>query len=184
MPSLVRPLRERTRVHALVMTSAEATVGLSRRLTGAGYLIIDVQTSFPVHGLDEACGLAPTRLARATFVGGAAGLLLALGFQAWVSLVSWPLDIGGKSLLALPALAPVTFEVMVLLAAFASVGSLLYSSRLYPRVRPRGQVLPKSTDDRFVILVQEQDATFERRRFDELIAAAGVDQLIEGWEVV
>jgi hypothetical protein len=166
------------------MTDDQATVQLARRLTAAGYLVIDVQTPFPVHGLDEACGLAPTRLPRATFVGGVCGFLLALGFQAWVSVVSWPLDIGGKSLLALPALAPVTFEVTVLLAAFATAGALFYSSRLFPRARPRGQVLPRSTDDRFVILVQEQDAGFERRRFDDMIAAADVDQFIEGWEVV
>jgi hypothetical protein len=173
----------RSRFHAVVMDDPDSTVAAVRRLRATGHTVADVQTPFPVHGLDEAVGLNETRIPAATLAGGVLGTLLAIGFQAWVGLISWPLNIGGKSDLALPALAPVTFEVAVLLAAFFTVGTLCWLSRLRPGPRSGLQVLPESTDDLFVIVVRESDAGFDAERFAEVVGDAGASRVIEGWTV-
>jgi len=183
MPKDIRAMPERSRFHAVVTNDPDATLATVRRLRATGHTVSDVQTPFPIHGLDEAMGLNETRIPRATLVGGIVGTLLAIGFQAWVGLVSWPLNIGGKSNLALPALVPVTFEVAVLLAAFATVGALLYLSRLRPGPRSELQVLPESTDDCFVIVVRETDAGFDLDRFNSVVGDAGASRVIEGWTV-
>ena len=176
--------RDRYRLHALVLGEPEQTVDAVKQLRRDGYTVADVHTPFPVHGIAEAMGLAPTRISYATLAGAALGVVLGLGFQAWTSVVDWPMNIGGKSYLALPALIPVTFELGVLLAAFATVTALLVWSRLRPRGRtPRTQPHVRASDDRFVILVREDDASFDAKAFRETTRALGIEEVIESWGV-
>lgn len=175
---------DRYRLHALVLGDPEQTVHAVKRLKDEGYTVADVHSPFPVHGLAEAMGLPPTRIGYATLAGGAFGALFGLGFQAWTSVVDWPLNIGGKSYLALPALVPVTFELGVLLAAFATVLALLVWSRLRPRgSTPATQPHAGASDDRFVILVREGDASFDPDAFRDMVSRLDVDEWVEGWKV-
>lgn len=181
-----RPERsgERTRLHALVLHDPEKTLRVLRRLRSEGYAIDDVHSPFPVHGMAEAMGLAPSRVSTATLAGASFGLLFAFGLQAWTSVVDWPLNIGGKSYLALPALVPVLFELSVLCAAFATVAALVGRSRLRPRgMAPPSQPGANVTDDRFVIVIREDDARFDPVAFRTTATLAGADELIEGWKV-
>jgi hypothetical protein len=160
------------------------TLEAVKRLRAEGFDVGDVHTPFPVHGMDDALGLRPTRLAWATLVGGLLGGSLKLFFQTWVHVVDWPMNIGGKPDVSLPALVPVTFEITVLLAAFATLGALFVRRRLFPRLRPAEgprQPHPRVTDDRFVVLVVEHDAAFSPQRFRALTAACRPVEVIEGW---
>lgn len=176
----MRPLG---RIHTLVFDDADETLAAVRRLRGDGFEVADVHTPFPVHGMDEAMGLRPSRLGMATLVGGLLGGSLKLLFQSWVHVVDWPYNIGGKPDLAFPALVPVTFEITVLFAAFATLGALLVGRRLCPRLRVPSQPHPAVTDDRFVVLVLESDASFSPPRFHALCAALRPHEVYEGWRV-
>lgn len=143
-----------------------AVLAATKAARAAGLEIVDVYTPYAVHGLDEAMGLAPSRLTYVCFAAGATGAGLALAFQIWVSTVSWPLNVGGKPFLSLPAFIPVTFELTVLAAALVSAAAFLARSRLFPGKKAR--VLPRVTDDRFA-LVLEADAA----RATELLTRAG-----------
>lgn len=181
-----RPDLERTdrvRMHAVVLDQDTRTVTAARELRAAGFEVTDVYSPYPLHGIEEAIGLRPTRLSAATLAGAAAGGLLAIGFQAWVGTIDWPMNIGGKSYLALPALAPVTFELAVLLAAFATVGGLIVRTGLLPRGEALQGPMARVTDDRFVILVREDDGGFDLKRFRELAQAVGAERVVEGWRV-
>lgn len=172
---------ERARFHAVVYDDDFATVAAAGRMHALGYRVADVLSPFPLHGIDEAIGLRPTRLSAATLAGGIAGAVLGLGFQAWVSVVDWPMNIGGKSDLALPALMPITFEVAVLLAAIATVAALVVSNRLRPSGRALDGPLEGVSDDRFVIVVHETDGRFDVARFRALAHETGAARVIEGW---
>lgn len=177
---------ERGRVHVLVFDEPEATVGAVRRLRDEGFEVADVHSPFPLHGADEALGLRPTRIALATLVGGLAGGLGKLAFQGWVHVVDWPMNIGGKPDTALPALVPVTFELTVLVAAFATLGALFFRRRLFPRLVPAPaprQPHPRVTDDRFAVLVVERDGGFSPERFRTLCLALGPCEVVEDWRV-
>ena len=175
-------MKRRRRMHALVFDDPERTLAAVRSLRSEGFDVGDVHTPFPVHGLEEALGLRPTRLAWATLVGGLLGGSLKLFFEIWVHVVDWPMNIGGKPDASIPALIPVTFEITVLVAAFATLGALFVRRRLFPRLRPERpprQPHPRVTDDRFVVLVMERDASFSPQRFRALCAAVAPEEVIE-----
>jgi hypothetical protein len=126
-----------------------AALDATRAAREAGYSVQDVYTPYAVHGMDEALGLPPSRLPRACFAFGAAGLVGGLALQAWTSAVSWPLNVGGKPALSWPAFIPVAFELTVLCAALGTVALLLVLLRLWPGSRARA--VERATDDRFAV---------------------------------
>lgn len=130
------------------------------RVREQGWRIVDVFLPYPIHGLDHALGLRPSRLTWVAFVCGALGVAFALWFQFWASAVDWPLNIGGRPWNSLLAFVPLTFEMMVLFAGLGIVAAFLLRCRLYPGKTP-GLPVPRATDDRFVLVLQERDAAFD-----------------------
>ena len=133
-----------------------------------GLPIVDAFTPYAVHGLDRAMGLKPSRLTWVCFVCGMTGVLGMLWFEHWSASVDWALDVGGKPWNSLPSDVPVAFEAAVLLAGFGSVFALLGVSRLFPGKRPQ-LINPRVTDDRFVLVIDEQDAAFDADEVSEFL---------------
>jgi mono/diheme cytochrome c family protein len=146
----------------LVATFAheEGLLGAAEALRGRGLKLLDAYTPYPVHGLDEAIGLPPSRLPWACAALGAVGAGAMWWLQHWTSAVDWPINVGGKPWDSLPAFVPVIFESMVLAAGVGTVLLFFLVSRLRPGRRER-LVIPEVTDDRFALVVEETDAAFD-----------------------
>jgi len=131
----------------------DAVRGLRRK----GLRVKDVISPFPIHGMDEALGLARTRISITCFLYGMTGCSLALLMMYYMNIFDWPMDIGGKPSFAfyknLPAFIPVTFESTVLCAAHGMVITFLLRSKLLPGVEPN-VIHPRMADDHFVMAVQ------------------------------
>ena len=67
-----------------------------KKVKAAKHHIEEVYCPFPVHGLDKAMGLAPTRLAITAFMYGLVGLAVAITMMNYIMIEDWPQDIGGK----------------------------------------------------------------------------------------
>ncbi|TPW21473.1 MAG: hypothetical protein FD126_652 [Elusimicrobia bacterium] len=126
----------------------EAALAAAKAARAAGLKVHDAYTPFPVHGMDEALGLAPSWLGKACLGFALLGLTGALGFQFWVSVFNWPMNVGGKPFDASPALIPVAFELTVLFAGLGTVGTFLAFRGLSPVRVPE---VAGATDDRFVL---------------------------------
>jgi len=115
----------------------------------AGLKVVDVYTPYAVHGLDEAMGLKPSKLTWVCFLGGLSGGAGMLSLMVYTSVISWPLNVGGKPFASIPAFIPVTFEATVLCAALTTGLAFLLRSKLFPgkKVTP----LERVTDDRFAL---------------------------------
>ena len=124
-----------------------------KRLKLDGYRVIDTYTPFPVHGMDDAIGLKPSRLPRACLAFAILGLAIALGVQIWTSAYDYPLIVGGKPLAALPAFVPVAFELTVLMAGLGVVASLFLVSGMRPKFKVP-DLHPGVNDDRFVVAAE------------------------------
>jgi hypothetical protein len=129
-----------------------------KKVRKAGYKIHDVYTPFPVHGLDHALGLRETSLHTAGFIYGITGTTTALSFMSWVFTTDWPINIGGKPTLPLPAFIPITFELTVLFAAVGMVMTFMYLCQLAPFVK-KHIFHPRQTDDLFVMAIEVTDKT-------------------------
>lgn len=176
----------RKRLHSVTFaTPQQLLVGVTQ-LRKSGFVVGEVFSPFPVHGLDEALDLPPTRLAWGTLAAGILGLFIALGFQLWVHTTNWPLNIGGKSFIAWPGLIPVTFEVVVLLSAFATVGGLFWRCRLAPPSPTQSQSIARTkaaTDNKFIALVEETDGSFSMQNFQHVCQNAGAEGVETAWEI-
>lgn len=125
-----------------------------------GYPMADVFTPYPVHGMDEALGVRPTRLGILCFVLGAAGAGMAWALQYWTHSVDWRVNVGGRPFNAWPAYVPVAFEVMILMAGLGTVLAFFAASRLHPGKRALPPE-PRATDDRFIVVVEGRDAAVD-----------------------
>ncbi|AEW84891.1 DUF3341 domain-containing protein [Flavobacterium columnare NBRC 100251 = ATCC 23463] len=122
----------------------------------AHHHIEEVYTPFPVHGLDKAMGLAPTRIAIAAFLYGCTGLSFATWLLNNIMISDWPQDIGGKPSFAfyqnMPAFVPVMFEETVFFAAHLMVITFYMRSKLWPFKEAENPDV-RTTDDHFLMEV-------------------------------
>ncbi len=125
----------------------------ARKVKGRGFKQWDTFTPFPVHGMDDAMGIQRTKLPYVSFMAGAAGLSAAIGLEVWTHLFSWPINIGGKSLLAIPAYIPIFFELTVL---FAGVTTALAMFTLFLKLpNYKKPIFHKDiTNDRFAVAIE------------------------------
>lgn len=122
----------RTSVMIGVFSDEVHLLDAARRARASGLTVVDAFTPFAVHGMEEAAGLPDTRLGFVCFALGIVGGIVAMGGQLLLSALDWPVNIGGKSFTAIPALVPITFEVIVLFAALGSVLTFFVRQGLYP----------------------------------------------------
>lgn len=167
-----------TKTFVGVFDSDHAVLAAARAARKRGLDVRDAHTPFPVHGMDDALGLPPSWLSRACFALGASGLTFALGFQYWVSLFNWPMNIGGKTFDASPALIPIAFEITVLVAGVGTVVTLLVFRGLLPGKTALYAGLG-ATDDKFLLVI-DGDSGEALRSFYKEHGAVRVEELEGG----
>lgn len=139
----------------------------------SGINIHEVYTPYPIHGLEDLLGYKRSRLPIAAFLFGLLGTSLALTMQIYMLGYDWPMIIGGKDHVALPAFIPVTFELTVLLAAFGMVAVFFISTNLKPWAQPRIFDV-RSTDDMHVMAIDiANNASLELDKIKEVLTTTG-----------
>ena len=142
-----------------------------------GFTRFDVVSPYPIHGIDDVLGRRPSKLGYVALAAGLIGVALAKTTQWWMSAVDFPLNVGGKPLFSWPAFIPVTFEIMVLSAAVATVVAMLavlnrlpqYSSGLLASKFMRGL-----TCDKFGLVVDAGDPKFDPNTVHTTLGGANV----------
>lgn len=146
--------------------NVDALLHAAKEVRKAGFTRWDCYTPFPVHGLDDAMGVRPTRLPWIVLAMGALGVGASQLMQHWMNGVSYPYIISGKPLISWPSSIPVTFEMMVLFAAFTAFFAMWIANDL-PRwfhplhYKPR---FARATNDRFFLAIEARDPQFDERR--------------------
>jgi hypothetical protein len=138
-------------------------VRAAARVRDAGYTKWDAHTPFPVHGLDGAMGVRPTRLPYLVLAAGVVGASCGVLMQWWMNAVDYPLIISGKPFNSLPADIPVTFELTVLLASLTAFLGMLIANGLPRLSHPlfRSGALRRATSDAFFLAIEAADPQFD-----------------------
>jgi ActD protein len=162
--------------------SPSAIIAAARRTYEVGYRRINAYSPFPIEGLSEAIGYHRDYVAMCTLICGILGALGGFSLQYWTAAIAYPLNVGGRPLLSLPAFIPVTFECTVLLASFgAFIGNLLMS-RLPQPYHPafNAPSFARASQDRFFLCVKSDDPKYdgaETRSFLESLGAIEVSNV-------
>jgi len=104
-----------------LFNTPDAIIAAAKKVASLGFTKWDVNTPYPVHGMDDAMNMKPSKLGFVTMFFGLSGIGIALLLMWWTLSVDYPIVIGGKPFFALPAFIPVTFEVTVLMATVSTV---------------------------------------------------------------
>ena len=130
----------------------------------AGYKEMDAYTPMPVHGVYEAMGYKRSILAWLVFCAGLTGFCTGLGLQYWVSVMEYPVIVGGRPFFSWPSFIPVCFELTILFSALTAVFGMFTLNGLPRPHHPifEAENFERATVDRFFLCVEATD-----RKFDE-----------------
>ena len=161
--------------------SAAELFEAAKKIRGAGYRKFDVYSPFPIHGMDEAMGLQPSKLGKFVFVGGLMGFLTAVGLQFIPTSIIYPLIVMGKptNFYTVPAFFPIMFELTVLFSALTAFIGLLIMNGLPRWNHPifNWERFLRVSDDKFFAVIESGDLQFEADEAGKLLAELGGSNL-------
>jgi len=140
-------------IHA-IYTDDDTLMSAVKKVKAERHHIEEVFTPFPVHGLDKAMGLEPTRIAITSFMFGCLGLTVAVVMMNYMMVMDWPQNIGGKPSFSftqnMPTFVPIMFELTVFFAAHLMVITFYMRSKIWPFKKAENPDL-RTTDDHFLM---------------------------------
>lgn len=159
-----------------------ALVNAAHRAYEEGYRRMDAYSPFPIEELSEAIGFHHSRLPIIVFFGGLFGCLAGFAMQYWISVVDYPINVGGKPTYSWPSFIPPTFEMTILFAALAAVLGMLALNGLPEPYHPVFNVkrFALATRDRFFLCIEAIDPKFDldhTRRFLETLTPRNVSEV-------
>lgn len=161
--------------------SAQALVSAAYQARQAGFKRMDAYSPFPVEGLTDALGHSTTRLPLVVLLGGLIGGLAGYFLQYYTSVISYPLNVGGRPLHSWPAFIPVTFECVILGGALSAVFGMLALNGLPMPYHPLFNVerFALASRDRFFLAIRAIDAKFELGATRKFLEGTGAREVTE-----
>jgi hypothetical protein len=143
---------------------ANTLVEAARNAYEEGYRRMDAYSPFPIEALSEAIGFHKNRLPLIVLLGGIFGLIGGYALCYWVSVIEYPINVGGRPLHSWPSFIPVTFETTVLIAALTAVLGMLALNGLPEPYHPVFNVnrFALASRDRFFLCIESTDPKFDR----------------------
>lgn len=161
--------------------SPESVIAAARAAREAGYKRMDAYTPFPIEELTEALGLHHTRLPLLVLIGGVTGCVAGFGMQYYASVISYPLNIGGRPLNSWPMFVPITFEMTILCAVLFAVLGMLALNGLPQPYHPvfNVQRFALASRNRFFLCIESRDPKFDRAGTRKFLEQASGHEVYE-----
>lgn len=150
----------------------------AEKVRDAGHANWDTFTPFPIHGLEDAMGIKRTKLPVLVAIVGLSSAGLGFFMQWWMSM-DYQLPVQGKPYDSWQAFVPITFELGILLSAFTALFGMLAMNGLPRHHHPlfkKARFLA-SSDDRFFICIEANDAKFDPDRTRALLEQSGATSI-------
>jgi hypothetical protein len=159
----------------------DQVVEAARRARAQGYRIMDAYTPFPIHDLFDAMEDYRTWVSPIVLTGGLTGASLGFLMQTWMTVFDYPINVGGRPLFSWPSFIPITFESMVLLAAFSAVFGMLLLNGLPKPYHPVFNVpgFERASMDRFFLCIEVRDPLFEPGETMRFLQGLGARRVTE-----
>jgi hypothetical protein len=160
-------MREPTAEHTIFGLMAEfdrpeGLIEAVRQAREARFRAIDAYSPFPIEELTEILDLHDRRIPVLTAVGAVLGAATGFGMQVYANL-AFPIDIGNRPLVAIPAFMLITFELGVLGAVLLTIFGMLVLNRL-PRLHHPVfdiETFGLASMDKFFLVIFSNDRHFD-----------------------
>ena len=151
---------------------AERLLDTARASRAAGYTVVEAYSPMPLHGLSEIMGWR-NHLPLIVLCGGILGAIAGFALQYWISVVDYPVIIGGKPFNSWPAFIVPTFECTILFAAFAAVLGMLGLNGLPMPYHPvfNAERFALASRDRFFLCIEARDPKFDRDKVQAFLTS-------------
>jgi hypothetical protein len=154
-----------------------------KQTSAAGYRQIDAYTPFPVHGMSEALGLDKQRnwLPYIVLLGAIAGGMGAYLLQYYASVISYPINVGGRPFHSWPSFMVITFEGAVLMAAVFGFLAMLALNKLPMHYHPvfNAPNFELATQEKFFLCVMGTDPKFDLKETKTFLASLHPNAVVE-----
>ena len=153
-----------------------------RKVRAAGYTKYDGYSPFPVHEASDAMGLERNPVALIVLIAGILGGLGGFALATWVSMVAYPINVGGRPLFSGPSFIPPVFECTVLGASLAAVVVGVFAINGLPLLYHSVWNVPafaRASVDRFFVCIEATDPKLETGVVKSFLAGLGPHEVSE-----
>jgi hypothetical protein len=156
-------------------------VRAAREVHAAGYRKVDAYTPYPMEEVLDALHLHRTRVPMIVLAGGLLGLAAGWGLEYWISVIDFPMNIGGRPYNAWPAFVVPAFETTVLFAALAAVFGMLALNGFPQPYHPVFNVpaFAAASRDRFFLCIESGDPKFDQEKTGQFLKGLGASAVEE-----
>lgn len=140
----------------------EQLIEAARAAREAGYTRLEAYSPFMLPKLEPILVQRSNRAYWAGIIGALIGGGLGAAMQIYANL-SYPLDIGGRPLIAIPGFAVIVFLLTIAGGAIGALFGLLFLCRLPLLHHPlfEMEAFQRATDDRFLLCIRADDPLFD-----------------------
>jgi hypothetical protein len=158
-----------------LVDDVDTLLSVAEKVRDSGHGKWDCHTPYPVHGLDRAMGLRTSPVPYVTLTAGFLGVVAAIAMTGGFSVFQYPIRIGGKALWSWQAFVPIFFELFVLFAALATMGSVVFFCRLgrwHSPLHDSG-VMAEIVRDRYAVVLESDGERDDYGSLEELLRESG-----------
>ena len=171
-------MAKENRLHsvAALFDSPDQIIKAAERVRDDGYTKFDVNTPYPVHGMDKAMGIGRSKIGYVTIIAGLLGGTFMFLFMWWSAAWDYPLFLGGKPPFSLPALIPITFEASILFAVNVMFISLIIHFLKLPFINHPlhdTDYMKNVSSDKYGLVIEVEDPLFDKQKVLELFKSLG-----------
>jgi hypothetical protein len=156
-----------------------------KEVRSQGYRDMDAYSPVPVHGLTDAMEWKDDKLGWVVFLHGIAGFGAGCFLEWWTSqgvpinntilqmngLLPYPMNVGGKPEVSIPAFFPPAYELTILFAAFGAVFGMLAFNGLPKPHHPvfNSSAMLRASSDRYVLFVEATDPRYDEDEIERIM---------------
>ena len=158
-----------------------ALVNATRGVCEQGYTRVDAYTPFPIEELSEILQLRQNKLPLIVLLGGIIGGLSGYLLQYFVTVIYFPINIGGRPLHSWPSYIIITFELTILFGCLSAFLGLLALCGLPMPYHPVFNVprFTAASRDRFFLCIEATDPLFDLGTTYGLLEELGAQEVSE-----
>ncbi len=175
---------DNSRLYGLIaeFETAEALLDAAEQSHAAGYREMDAYSPFLIEGLAEAMEARSSWVPYIFLIGGILGGVSGYLMQWWYSMITYPINVGGKPHNSWPAFIPVTFELTILGAVTIGLLGMLILNGFPEPYHPvfNLQSFARASQDRFFLAIEAKDPKFDSvqtRAFLENLHSVAVSEV-------